>query len=63
MTTNRRYHFKLVNLDDNKDPHFRKYGSDPGDALFRYQLELLRREIRPEVFRIDKKAKKTEIKV
>lgn len=63
MNTNKRYHFKLIDLDDSKDPHFRKYGSDPADALFRWQMELLRKEIRPEVFRTRKQERKDKSKV
>lgn len=46
---NKRYQFK-VNIDKDSEVH-RKYGKDPVDALFRYQLDLLRSEIDPKVFR------------
>jgi hypothetical protein len=50
---NKRYQFK-VNIDNDFEVH-RKYGKDPVDALFRYQLDILRSEIDPKVFRTKKR--------
>ena len=50
---NKRYQFK-VNIDKDFEVH-RKYGKDPVDALFRHQLDLLRSEIDPKVFRTKKR--------
>lgn len=50
---NKRYQFR-VNIDNDSDIH-RKYGKDPVDALFRFQLDLLRKEIDPKVFRVKKR--------
>lgn len=52
---NKRYQFK-VKLDQNEEIH-RKYGSDPAEALFRYQLETLRLLIEPKVFKTRKVVK------
>jgi hypothetical protein len=50
---NKRYQFR-VNFDKDSEIH-RKYGKDPVDALFRFQLDLLRKEIDPKVFRPKKR--------
>ena len=46
---NRRHQFRVV-LQNDEEIH-RKYGADPAEALFRYQLELLRSFIDPKVFK------------
>jgi len=53
---NRRYQFRVVFHND-EEIH-RKYGADPAEALFRYQLELLRTHIDPKVFKARTKVKK-----
>lgn len=45
-----RYFFKLV-IHDDLESHW-KLGEDPEDALFRFQIESMRREIDPKVFRV-----------
>lgn len=54
---NKRYHFS-VQIEDHLEKH-RKYGADPAEALFRYQLEFLKVSIDPKMFKTRKLAKKT----
>ena len=54
---NTRYHFQ-VNVEDLPEKHS-KYGADPAEALFRYQLETLKSNIQLRVFKTRKLAKKT----
>lgn len=49
---NKRYHFELAK--DSNELH-RKYGKDPEDALFRFQLDLLREQIDPKAFQVKRK--------
>lgn len=56
--TNKRYHFEL----NGEKSLIRKYGSTPDDALFRWQLDLLREQINPSVFRLKKVGKKVDKK-
>lgn len=56
--TNKRYHFEIANVKTSDI--FRKYGEDPEDALFRFQLDLLRNQIDPKVFRAKSKDKKSK---
>lgn len=53
--TNQRYFFKIVIYDD-LESHW-KLGEDPADALFRFQIEAMRRAIDPKAFRVKKVGK------
>jgi hypothetical protein len=53
---NKRYHFEIANVKTSDI--YRKYGKDPEEALFRFQLDLLRSQIDPKVFRAKSKDKK-----
>jgi len=44
-----RHYFKIV-FYDNLESHW-KLGEDPGDALFRFQIEAMRKEINPKIFK------------
>lgn len=53
---NKRYSFTLKGLEE--EEFHQKYGADPAEALFRYQLEILRSGINPRLFRTMKRVKK-----
>jgi len=55
MTAKQRYYFKIVIYDD-LESHW-KLGEDPADALFRFQIESMRRMIDPKVFQVKKVGK------
>lgn len=55
MKTNKRYIFKIVIYDD-LESHW-KLGEDPADALFRFQIESMRKMIDPKVFQVKKVGK------
>jgi len=52
----KRTYFKLV-IDEELESHW-KLGEDPEDALFRFQIEVLKDLINPRVFRVKKPVEK-----
>jgi len=53
--TNQRWFFKIVIYDD-LESHW-KLGEDPADALFRFQIEAMRKAINSKVFQVKKVGK------